>query len=104
MIRWVTIAPAPPDSWVFVALRCYVILNTALLATHAWTFTQRAYIRQETEDSIWFPAVALGLALLGCSLWVIRRRRPLALAGLITSIPNILLGLQWIIVPRGAID
>ncbi len=104
MTRRLTIGCVPPDSWVFVMLRCYVILNTALLGVQAWTFTQRAYIRQETEDRIWAAAVLLGLALLVCSLSLVRRRRRLALAGVIISIPNILLALQWILIPRGAID
>lgn len=104
MTRRLTIGCVAPDSWVFVTLRCYVILNTALLAVQVWTFTQRAYIRQETEDRIWFASVLLGLTLFVCALLLARRRRRLALAGLFTSIPNILLALQWILVPRGAID
>lgn len=104
MTRPLTIGCVAPDSCVFVTLRCYVMLNTALLGVQVWTFTQRAYIRQETEGRIWFAALLLGLALLVSSLLLKRRRRRLAVAGLVTSIPNILLALQWILVPRGAID
>ena len=71
----VTLRPVLPDRWVFVVLRCYVLLNSALLAVQIWTFTQRAYIRQETEDRIWFASVLLGMALLVCSFPLVRRRK-----------------------------
>ena|SRR6266705_844437 len=85
--------PETRDAWRRLCLRCLIIACLLFLGLEFWSSGQHFHIRSETQGTPRMVGAFFGLVLFLNSLAGLRRGRGLACAGLLVSIPAMLLAL-----------